>query len=295
MSNLESLPEKNIKTKKISFENHSDLIFKILKFALLITATVVMLIPVYYLFITALKSGDELKKIPPTLFPLEIHIENFLKVGERVQFGRYYLNSIIVSVLVVIGTVLASSFVGFGFSRYNVKEKKVLFMVLLSTLMLPLPAIIIPQFLLFRNFGWVDSFLPLIVPSFFGSAYMIFLVRQFFSTLPDDLFDAAKIDGCSEIRTWWNIALPLCKPALATIAIFTFLWSWNDYFSAIIYLNSTEHFTLPQGMASMISHYRIVPWNTLMAAAILALLPILLLFFVAQKYFVEGIVLTGIK
>ncbi|MDF2988970.1 MAG: sugar transporter ATP-binding protein, partial [Eubacterium sp.] len=194
--------------------------------AVLILVTVVMLLPIFYMISTALKSNVEIRRVPPTIIPTEIHMENFRLIFTKISFGTYFFNSIFVAVLVLLGTLLSSSLVSFGFARYKVKEKNFLFMILLSTLMLPYPALIIPQYLLFRNIGWVDTFLPLIVPSFFGSAYMIFMLKQFFSSLPNDLFDAAKIDGCSEFRTWWNIALPLCKPAMATVSIFTFLWTW---------------------------------------------------------------------
>ena len=162
--------------------------------------------------------------------------------------------------------------------------------------MLPYPAIMVPQFVLFSKLQWIDTFLPLIVPSFFGSAYKIFLLRQFFSTLPEELFDAGRIDGCSELRMWYKIALPLSGPALATVAIFAFIYSWNDLLTPVLYLSSSDLFTLPVGMASLTSsRFRIPPWHLLMVASVLAMVPIVTLFAVAQKQFVEGIVLTGIK
>jgi len=263
--------------------------------AVLILVAVIMILPIFYMISTALKSNIEIRRVPPTLIPQEFHFENFIIIFSKITFGKYYINSIFVALCALIGTLFSSSLVAFGFARYKAKEKNFLFMILLSTLMLPYPALIIPQYLLFRNIGWIDTFLPLIVPSFFGSAYMIFLLKQFFSTLPDDLYDAAKIDGCTEFRSWWNIALPLCKPALATVSIFTFLWTWNDFITPIIYLNSDSLFTLPIGMSGMISAFRLIPWNLIMVGSIYALLPVFLLFFFAQKHFVEGIVLTGLK
>jgi multiple sugar transport system permease protein len=263
--------------------------------AVLVIVTVIMLLPVFYMISTALKSNVEIRKVPPTIIPSQLHFENFGLIFSKIRFGTYFFNSIFVAVLVLIGTLLSSSLVSFGFARYKAREKNLLFMLLLSTLMLPYPSLIIPQYLLFRNIGWVDSFLPLIIPSFFGSAYMIFLLKQFFSSLPNDLFDAAKIDGCSEFRTWWNIALPLCKPAMATVSIFTFLWTWNDFITPVIYLNTDSKFTLPIGMSGMISAFRLIPWNLIMVGSIYSLLPVFILFFIAQKYFVEGIVLTGLK
>lgn len=270
-------------------------ISKYISVFILLLVTIIMLLPIFYMISTSLKSNIEIRRVPPTIIPEKFHFENFKIIFSKIAFGKYYFNSIFVTLCVLVGTLFSSSFVSFGFARYKAKEKNFLFMILLSTLMLPYPALIIPQYLLFRNVGWIDSFLPMIVPSFFGSAYMIFLLKQFFSSLPDDLFDAAKIDGCSEFRTWWNIALPLCKPAMATVSIFTFLWTWNDFITPIIYLNSDDKFTLPIGMSGMISAFRLIPWNLIMVGSIYALLPIFFLFFFVQKYFVEGIVLTGLK
>ncbi len=283
------------KKKAAYIPGKKSIVGRYISVAVLLVVTLIMLLPIFYMISTALKSNIEIRRVPPTIIPNEIHIENFKLIFSKISFGTYFFNSIFVAVLVLIGTLLSSSLVSFGFARYKAKEKNFLFMILLSTLMLPYPALIIPQYLLFRNIGWVDSFLPLIVPSFFGSAYMIFMLKQFFSSLPNDLFDAAKIDGCSEFRTWWNIALPLCKPAMATVSIFTFLWTWNDFITPVIYLNTDSKFTLPIGMSGMISAFRLIPWNLIMVGSIYSLLPIFILFFIAQKYFVEGIVLTGIK
>lgn len=271
---------------------------RIAGFLILLVATVTMLSPVWFMISTSLKTSKELLVFPPTFIPKVFAWENFseLFINNDIKLGEQYKNSLIVAVVTVIGTVLSSSFVAFGFARYRTKASGFMFMLVLSTLMLPYPAIMIPQFLLFMNLGLHDSLLPLILPSFFGSAYMIFLLKQFFSTMPDELYDAGRIDGCSEFRLYWNLTLPLAQPALATVAIFSFIWSWNDLLGPVLYLDSQENFTLPVGMAAMLSSkFRLAPWHLLMAASILAVLPIVLLFAVAQKRFVEGIVLTGIK
>jgi len=267
-------------------------------FLILLAVTITMLSPVWFMLSTSLKTTKEMLVFPPTIIPKVFAWENFseLFTNTDIKFGQQYKNSLIVGLFTVIGTVLSSSFVAFGFARYKGKGSGLMFMLVLSTLMLPYPAIMIPQFLLFMNLGLHDSLLPLILPAFFGSAYMIFLLRQFFSTLPDELYNAGRIDGCSEFRLYWNITLPLAGPALATVAIFSFIWSWNDLLSPVLYLDSQENFTLPVGMAAMLSSkFRLAPWNLLMAASILSVLPIIVLFAVAQKRFVEGIVLTGIK
>ncbi|MNI11905.1 L-arabinose transport system permease protein AraQ [compost metagenome] len=271
---------------------------RVIGFLILILVTFIMLSPLWFMVSTSLKTTKEMLAFPPTWIPKTFAFNNFktLFVNADIKFGQQYMNSLIVAGFSVIGTGISSSLVAFGFARYNTTLKPLLFLLLLSTMMLPYPAIMIPQFLLFRQLGLHDSLLPLIVPAFFGSAYMIFLLRQFFYSIPNELFDAGRIDGCKEFRLFWNLTLPLSGPVLATVSIFTFIWSWNDLLAPVLYLDSQEHFTLPIGMAAMLSSkFRIAPWNLLMAASILSVLPIIMLFTVAQKRFVEGIVLTGIK
>ncbi len=270
----------------------------IVGFLVLIVVTFIMLAPLWFMISTSFKTSKEMLLFPPTFIPHTFAFENYADIFKNsdLKFGLQYVNSIKVGVLTVIGTVLSSSFVAFGFSRYAVKGKNLLFLLMLSTLMLPYPAIMIPQFLLFTKLGLHDSIAPLVLPAFFGTPYMIFLLRQFFITLPNELFDAGKIDGCSEFRLYWNVALTLSGPVLATVSIFTFIWSWTDLLTPVLYLDSQENFTLPIGMASMLSSkFRIAPWNLLMVASILSVLPIIALFAVAQKRFVEGIVFSGIK
>ncbi|SDX55907.1 carbohydrate ABC transporter permease [Paenibacillus sp. CF384] len=273
-------------------------LLQVIGFLILLLVTVAMIMPFWFMLSTSLKTTKEMFVYPPSFIPEHFAWENFkeLFVNSEIKFGRQYINSVIVAVLTVIGTVYSSSFVAFGFTRYRARGSQFLFMLVLSTLMLPYPAIMIPQFLLFTKLGLHDSLLPLILPSFFASAYMIFLLKQFFTTLPNELYDAGRIDGCREIQLYWSLTLPLAGPVLATVAIFSFLWSWNDLLTPVLYLDSQENFTLPIGMAAMMSSkFRIAPWNLMMAASLLSVLPIVALFAVAQRRFVQGIVLTGIK
>lgn len=268
----------------------------IVSFIALVVTTFLMLLPLFFMVSTSLKSKKEMLKFPPTFLPESWQWSNYKEIFDTLSFGTMYMNSLIIGVLTVIGTLLSSALAAYGFARYRGKGSNMWFLLMLSTMMLPYPAIMIPQFILFSKLNWIDTFLPLIVPAFFGSAYNIFLLRQFFSTLPEELFDAGRIDGCSEFRMWRQIALPLSGPALATVAIFAFIYSWNDLLTPVLYLSSTEKFTLPVGMASLTSsRFRIPPWHLLMVASVLAMLPIVTLFAIAQKRFVEGIVLTGIK
>ncbi|MFF2480040.1 carbohydrate ABC transporter permease [Paenibacillus sp. NPDC058071] len=267
-------------------------------FVILLIVTIAMLLPFGFMVSTSLKTTKEMLLFPPTIIPEHFAWGNFkeLFVNEEIKFGMQYKNSLIVAIATVIGTVFSSSFVAFGFARYRAKGSGLMFMFVLGTLMLPYPAIMIPQFLLFTKLGLHDSLLPLILPAFFGSAYMIFLMRQFFAGMPEEIYDAGRIDGCSEFRLYWNLTLPVSGPVLSTIAIFSFIWSWNDLLAPVLYLDSQENFTLPIGMAAMLSSkFRIAPWNLMMAASILSVLPIVTLFAIAQKRFVQGIVLTGIK
>ncbi|CAH8770694.1 carbohydrate ABC transporter permease [Paenibacillus dendritiformis] len=271
---------------------------EIFAFILLIAITVTMLFPLVFMVSTALKTSKEMLQFPPTIIPHTLAWDNFktLFTDNEIKFGILYKNSLIIAGFSVFGTVLSSSLVAYGFSRFRARGKKLMFMLMISTMMLPYPAVMIPQFLLFSKLGWMNTFLPLIVPTFFGSAYQIFLLRQFFMSLPNELYDSGKIDGCGEFRMFWKIALPLSGPALATVAIFTFIWTWNDLLGPVLYLSSQDKFTLPVGLAAMMSSkFRIAPYNLLMCASIMTTLPVVAIFAVAQKRFTEGIVLTGIK
>ena len=264
--------------------------------ALALIIAVVTVIPTLNMFSTALKSQTEVFVFPPKLIPNVLAWSNFKRLFAMYDFGTWYSNSLFIAVTSSLATVLSSPFIAFGFARYKTRGKAAMFNFLLATMMLPYPVVMIPQFILFRNLGWVDTFLPIIVPNFFGSAYMIFLIRQYYTSLSAELFEASRIDGASEFRQWWSMALPLSGPVIATVAIFSFLGSWNDLLGQVLYLNSSTKFTLTVGMTSMYaSATRLVPWNLVMVAAILSLLPILLLFAFSQKYFVQSIVSTGVK
>ena len=205
-------------------------------------------------------------------------------------------NSVVITACVVFGTVISCSLVGYAFARLRFRGSKVLFIVMLSTMMLPAQVTMIPVFLLFRSMGWIDTFLPLIVPAFFGSAFFIFMFRQFFRQIPQDLLDAAKIDGAGHFGIWWRIMLPMSKPVVIITAIFTFIGVWNDFLGPLIYLHSPEKGTLALALNSFKSQFGTV--NTkhlLMAASVVTMLPCILLFFVAQRHFVKGLNLGAIK
>ncbi|SFI39884.1 multiple sugar transport system permease protein [Paenibacillus sp. UNC496MF] len=268
---------------------------KALAFATLIILAALMILPLYIMVSTALKTQQDVFLFPPEWVPSPAVWHNFIDAMKARSFGRYFYNTSMYAVVGTFGEVFSSAFVAYGFSRYRGYGRGAMFLILLATMMIPYPVTMIPQFVLFKNLGWIDSYLPLNVPSFLGSAYIIFLLRQFFSSVPVDLFEAARLDGCSELRTFWNIALPLCSPALASAAIFGFMYRWNDYLGPLIYLNTDSKFTVSIALSSFTSMFNIVPWHLLMAAGIVAILPPTIIFFLAQKYFVQGIVVSGLK
>ncbi len=256
-------------------------------------------VPFFWTVISSLKSAAEIRQIPPTLWPHEVHWENYLSVFRIAPFALFIWNTVIITVFAMIGQILSSAAVAFGFTRFRFPGRETLFFLVLSTMMLPWQVTIVPQFLLFRYLDWINTFLPLIVPSYFGGgAFFIFLLRQFFMTIPRDLDEAAKLDGASSVRIFWSIILPLSGPALATVAIFSFLQHWNEFIGPLIFLNTEEKFTLSIGLR----YFMVNPFESdepreaiLMAASLIVALPSLILFFVAQRYFVRGIVTTGLK
>lgn len=255
-----------------------------------------MLLPLLWMISTSLKKEGQVFLIPIQWIPKPILWSNYPEALAFQPFWRYFSNSVYVTFLAVLGSVLTASLVAFAFARLRAPGKDLLFVILLSTLMLPGEVTLVPVYLLFRNLGWLDTYAPLIVPSWFGgSAFYIFLLRQFFLTLPTELDDAAKIDGANLFTIYWRILLPLARPALASVAIFAFFSHWNNFQGALIYLNTIDKYTIPVGLRLYLSTIQNSHWNYLMAATVVSIIPPILLFFTSQRYFVEGAVLTGVK
>jgi multiple sugar transport system permease protein len=256
----------------------------------------IIMIPFFWMLSTALKHPSEIYLQPPVWVPTPPQFHNFVDALTLVPFAIYARNSFIVVSLVMIGTLLSCSFSAYGFSRLRAPGRDVIFMILLATLMLPSAVTLVPTYLLFNKLGWINSFLPLTVPSFFGNAFFIFLLRQFYLTIPRELEEAARIDGASSYRIWWHVMLPLSQPVLATVAVFTFVWTYNDFFGPLIYLTDDSKRTIAVALSYFQGSPRMGPQRHLLMAAVTAsILPPLLLFFAAQRYFVRGIVMTGIK
>src|ERR1039458_6802967 len=211
------------------------------------------------------------------------------------MFGTYLQNTLILCVLTVIGAVASSALAAYGFSRIDWRGRDKMFLVCLATMMIPFPVVMVPVYCLFRWLGWIGTLRPLWVGSFFAGAFNVFLLRQFFMTIPKDLSEAARIDGCSEFRIFWQIILPLCRPALMVVALFQFMYTWNDFLGPLIFLTKQEDYTLALGLQFFQSQHGGTEWHYLMAASTLVALPIIVLFFFTQKTFIEGISMTGIK
>ncbi|MDQ0207244.1 carbohydrate ABC transporter permease [Alkalicoccobacillus murimartini] len=258
-----------------------------------------MLYPILWMFGSSLKPETEIFGNAVSLIPTEVDWLNYPEGWAGfggVGFDVYFKNSLFVTSSVVVGAILSSSIVAYGFARLRFKFKKVLFACLISTVMLPMQITLIPQYILFQQFNWVNTFYPLIVPAFLGGTpFFIFLLIQFIRGIPKELDEAAIIDGCSTFGVFWRIILPLLKPALVTVAIFAFMWSWDDFLSPLIYLNSSEIHTISLGLRNFMDAEAGTSWGPLLAMSSLSLLPQLILFMFFQRYLVEGIATTGIK
>ncbi|MFN3653066.1 MAG: carbohydrate ABC transporter permease [Armatimonadota bacterium] len=252
------------------------------------------LLPFWWMVSTALQSPAGVFQQPPEWFPEDPRWSNFVRVTQVVPFWRGLLNTLILTVPPLVGGLLASALAAYAFARLRFPGRDGLFGALLATMMIPGAVTLIPLFVFFRELQWVDTFRPLIVPGLFGGAYAVFFMRQYFRTLPPDLDEAARIDGCNPLQSFWKINLPLAHAPLATLGVFGFLGGWNDFMGPLIYLNSPERFPLQLVLAEFQSLYY-TDWSLIMASATLASLPVILLYLAAQRYVVEGIAATGLK
>jgi multiple sugar transport system permease protein len=269
----------------------------------LISFCLIAVTPIAWMISTSLKTADNSILFPPQIIPKPVVPGNYLEVirGDNTRFLLWARNTMIVAVLTVAGTTLSSAIVAYGFAKIQFRGRSILFVIMLSTMMIPFPVTMVPLFTIFRRLGdltgmaWLGTFKPLWVPAWFGSAFSIFLLRQFFLTIPKDLSEAARIDGCSELGILFRVILPLARPALAVVALFSFMVVWNDFLAPLVYLQRPEQFTLALGLDNFQSAVGGTPWHLLMAASVLVILPVIALFFLAQRTFIEGITTTGIK
>ncbi|MBM3190193.1 MAG: carbohydrate ABC transporter permease [Chloroflexi bacterium] len=267
-------------------------------YVVVIVTALMFVFPYFWTVASSLKSPLELMRWPPTVIPRELHPENYPAVFKEAPFAQFLWNSSVVTASATLGQVLSALVVAYGFARLRFPARGFLFSLCLSTMILPPQVTIVPLFLLFRKMHWIDTLYPLIVPAYFGSAFSIFLLRQFIMTIPYELDEAAIIDGASRLSVLWHIIMPNSGPAIATVAVFSFLGHWNAFLEPFIFLNTNTKFTLPVGLRYLMR----IPTgpglpkdNLLMAASVMMTLPVIILFFVAQEYFVQGIVTTGLK
>ena len=267
--------------------------------AVLIALATLMVLPLVWTASTSLKSPGDAYAFPPEWLPSwPFYWENYTRGFSQLPFGVFYRNTVFLTVAATVGATVSSALVGYAFARYRAPGSNVVFTILLATMMIPFQVTMIPQFILFKNLGWVNTFLPLIVPYWLGGgAFYIFLLRQFLRTIPTDFDNAARIDGANDLQIFRHVVLPLAKPALATVAIFNFVHHWNDFLGPLIYLTDDALYTVSLGLRYMQASGQsgISDVTTLMAMSLVATLPTIVLFFFAQKQFIQGIVTTGLK
>lgn len=281
-------------TKRATGRRREERVAKIISLALLLPGMVGVLLPVIWMLAVSLEEMSQVLAFPPSLIPNPVILQNYPDALNIMPFGLYFLNTTQYAVLRALGVVISTSMAGFAFARLRSPDRGVLFAIVLATMMLPYSVTMIPQFVLFKSFGWLDSYKPLIVPSWLGAApFFVFLFRQFFKSVPEEVFEAAKIDGCSYPQLYWNIMVPLALPAFATASILVFQNSWDELLGPLIYINSNAKYPVSLALATLRSSLGNSPWNEIMAISIVAALPPVLLFAFFQRYIISGVVVTS--
>lgn len=267
-------------------------LYKVIALLLLLPGILWVLMPTVWMFSAAFSRLEQIMRWPPDLWPDPWVFSNFYEGFAFLPFGRYFMNSTQIAVIRVMGQVLAASMAGYAFARMQAPGKNVLFILVLSTLMLPYTVTMIPQYIIFQRLGWIDTYLPLIIPHFDGGAFFIFLFRQFFRSIPDELTEAARLDGCSYFGIYWRMMLPLSLPVIAASSILIFQNSWQELLQPLIFLHDNSKYTIPLGLARFRSSYGSSPWHLIMAVSIGAALPPVVLFFIGQRFLLSGIVVS---
>jgi len=293
--NANAMPRQRAPESKIS------VLIGIIKYALLVVLGFTFVLPFIWMFISALKNDPQIYTIPPIWIPNPAFWSNFPNAWTQYDFTRFVFNSVFLYGLpVTFGVILSSSFIAYGFSRLRWPGRDVLFGIVLATLMIPYAVTMVPLFIIWKNLGLLNSYSPLVIPAYFGSAYGIFLLRQFYLSIPQELSDAARIDGASELGIWWRIMLPLAKPAITVVALFTFIGTWNDYLAPLIYISKIELYPVALGVnllriAASSTGTSANVYPNLMAVSTVVTIPVVILFYFAQRTFIEGVTTTGLK
>ncbi len=262
--------------------------------ALVALAAVMVGIPIGWMALTAFKEPGQIFAWPPVYWPDPIRWQNFSDVMTQIPFLRFGLNSLFIAVMNIVGHLFSCTLVAFAFARLRFPGRNTLFMLLIATLMIPGQIMLLPRFVVFQTLGWVGTYLPLIVPSFFGNAFFIFLMRQYIMTIPRDLDEAARMDGASTWDVFFKIILPLCVPPMVVTGVLTFLWTWNEFLDPLIYISKYDDYTIQLGLNMLKGRYNI-QWNLIMAGSLIGVIPPAVLYFFAQKYLIGGIASVGIK
>jgi multiple sugar transport system permease protein len=269
---------------------------RVIVYAVLIGLSLLFLVPLAWMVSTSLKPNSEVTVFPVRWIPGQIRWENYLEAWGLYPFTRFVFNSLYVVVVSTVGMLVSCCLVAYGFARIRFRGRNFFFFLMLMTMMLPSAVTMIPVYVLFAKLHWVDSFKPLIVPSFFGSAFNIFFLRQFMMTLPRELDEAARIDGAGHLTTFLRVILPLVKPPIVAVAVFHIFGTWNDFFGPLLYLNTRENFTFVLGLRALQTDFIYAGhYEWLMALSLLQLAPMLILYFLAQRFFIEGLSLTGVR
>ena len=284
----------SVRTRHSTREQVLRLVGRGLIYVVTAAGAVIFAFPFLWMIDTSVKPGYQQLMMPPVWIPEKLQWENYLTPFSNLPFGLFFRNTAIITTLGVLGAVTSSSIVAFSFARMRFPGRDVFFIVMLATLMLPYPVTMIPIYYVFAKAGLINTFYPLIIPDWLGSPFLIFLLRQYMMTIPLEMDDAARMDGCGWFGLFWRILLPLSAPALGVAAIYSFNHHWNNFIGPVIYLNRVELFTVPLGLALLNSRYA-TDYGGMMAVATISLIPVLIVFFTAQRYFIQGIVISGVK
>lgn len=279
---------KRVKIHKYKKDRRIDLLL----FVILVVGAVIVIFPLLWMVMTALKSTQEVAKYPPTLLPEVFRFENFAIAWSKAPFTRYTANTLFLCAVNIMGAVIINSLIAYAFAKMKFPGRDMLFNVVLATMMIPGFVLLVPRYVIFSKMGWVGSYLPLTVPAFLGNAFHIFMMRQFYRTIPKELTEAARIDGAGHFYIWGRVMLPLIKPILATVALVNFKNTWSDFQGPLLYLSDRAKYTIQLGL-NVFKGQGFTDWNYLMAVSFLSMIPILILFFCFQNYFIQGMNVSG--
>ena len=288
-------PEKTGFAKLWASQEFQDRLLTVICTILCIIGALIILFPVAWMLSTSLKTRFEAVQFPPTWIPVVPQWENYRVALTSNPFTKYFQNTMFYALSVMVAEVISCGFIAYGFARLRAPGKDILFLLVLGTMMLPAQVTLIPQYVMFAKIGWLNSYAPLIVPHFFGSSYLIFMLRQFFRGLPKDYEEAAILDGATYFGIWWRIILPLSKPALGAVAIMSFMYHYQDFLGPLLYLSDRAKYPISLGLQQFQAPFGGTAWHLLMAASLVTVLPPIIVFFATQRYFIQGIVVSGVK